>query len=212
VTALPASAHRADVQRGVWLAAVTVAWMVAEAALALGAGIVAHSLLLVAFGLDSVIELISGAVLLWRLLVEARGGDRERVERAERRATWIVAVALGGLCVYVLVTAGYGLFARAQPASSPVGIGVSLAAAVVMPLLALAKRRVATRIGSEALKGDAASSLTCGYMAATVLVGLVLDALLGWWWAEDVAALVFLVWLLGETREAFDDARGATER
>ncbi|MBV9358128.1 MAG: cation transporter, partial [Chloroflexi bacterium] len=194
MTMLPAADRRPDVQRGVRLAVFTVAWMVVEAVLALGAGIVARSLLLVAFGLDSVIELISGAVLLWRLLVEARGGDLEHVERAERRATWIVAVALSGLCVYVLVTAGFGLLAREQPASSPLGIGVALAAVVVMPLLALGKRRVAARIGSDALKGDAASSLTCGYMAATVLVGLLLNALLGWWWVEHVAALVFLVW------------------
>jgi divalent metal cation (Fe/Co/Zn/Cd) transporter len=203
----PTHPRAADVERGVRLELFTVAWMVLEAAVAIGAGVVARSLLLVAFGLDSVIELISGAVLLWRLRVEARGGNLERVERAEQAARRIVAVALIGLSVYVLATAGYGLVTRSHPEGSPVGIGVSLAAVVVMPLLVLGKRRVAKRLGSEALKGDAASSLTCGYMAGTVLVGLVLDALFGWWWAEDVAALVFLVWLIGETREAIEDAR-----
>jgi divalent metal cation (Fe/Co/Zn/Cd) transporter len=117
--------------------------------------------------------------------------------------------ALVGLCIYVLATAGYGLVTRGRPEGSPVGIGLSLAAVVVMPLLALGKRRAASQIGSEALEGDAASSLTCGYMAATVLVGLALNALLGWWWAEDVAALVFLVWLVGEIREAIEEAREA---
>ena len=113
-------------------------------------------------------------------------------EQAEHRARSIVALALSGLCVYVLATAAYGFIAQEHPDRSLLGIGVSLVAVVVMPLLALTKRRVAERIGSEALLGDAASSLTCGYMAATVLVGLGLDALLGWWWAEDVAALAFL--------------------
>jgi Co/Zn/Cd efflux system component len=196
-----------DIQRGVRLALFTVIWMVLEAALAIAAGVLARSLLLVAFGFDSVIELISGAVLLWRLHVEARGRDLEQVERAEQRATRIVAVALSGLCVYVLATAVYGLVAQEHPDSSPLGIGVSLAAVLAMPLLAFAKRRVARRIGSEALRGDAASSMTCGYMAATVLVGLALNRLFGWWWAEDLAALVFLVWLIGETREAVEEAR-----
>jgi divalent metal cation (Fe/Co/Zn/Cd) transporter len=202
--------RRSDVQSAVRLEVFTVAWMVVEAAVAIGAGVVARSLLLVAFGLDSVIELLSGAVLLWRLLVETRGGDLGQVERAEQTARRLVAVALSGLCVYVLATAGYGLVTRSRPEASPVGIGVSLAAVVVMPLLALTKRLLAERIDSEALRGDAASSLTCGYMAATVLVGLVLDALLGWWWAEDVATVVFLVWLIGEAREALAEAREAT--
>ena len=110
----------------------------------------------------------------------------------------------------MLSTAVYELVPQQHPAALSVGIGVSLAAAVVMPFLALSKRRLAERIGSEALRGDAASSLTCGYMAGTVLVGLILDALLGWWWAEDLSALGFLVWLIGETREAFEDAREST--
>jgi divalent metal cation (Fe/Co/Zn/Cd) transporter len=186
----------------------TLIWMIVEAVVSVVAGVVAGSLLLTAFGIDSVIELISGAILLWRLSVEARGGNAERVERAEGRAAWVVAAALALLCLYVLASAIYGLVARAKPESSPVGIAVSAAAVVVMPWLAWTKRRLAVRLDSGALRGDAASSLTCGYMAATVLVGLVLNALLGWWWAEDAAALVFLFWLAGETREALEEARG----
>ena len=182
--------------------------MVIEAVVAIGAGIVAGSLLLIAFGLDSVIELVSGTVLLWRLSVEAGGGSLEQAEAAERRAIRIVAAALALLCIYVLATAIYGLIAHVKPESSPVGIGLTLAAVVVMPWLAVSKRRIARRIDSEALAGDSASSLTCGYMAATVLVGLALDALFHWWWAEDVAALVFLFWLAGETQEALEEARG----
>ena len=199
------------VRSGVRIEVFTVIWMVIEAVVSLGAGIIAGSALLTAFGLDSMIELVSGAILLWRLLREAGEGDTERVERAEHRAAWIVAVSLALLCFYVLGTAIYGLVAHSMPESSPVGIGISIAAVIVMPWLAITKRRIAKRIESGALRGDAASSLTCGYMAATVLGGLALNALFHWWWAEDIAALVFLFWLVQETREALEEARTGKE-
>ena len=192
---------------GVRIEIITVVWMVAEAAVSLGAGIVAGSLLLVAVGADSVIELISGGILLWRLSVQARDTDAERVERAERRAAWVVTIALALLCIYVLASVFYGLLARVQPEASPVGIAIAAAAVLVMPWLGITKRHLALSLDSGALRGDAASSFTCAYMAATVLVGLVLNAVFQWWWAEDLAALVFLFWLVGETREAFEAAR-----
>lgn len=201
-------ARRAALQAGVRIETFTVLWMVLEAAISIGAGIVAGSLLLTAFGIDSVIELVSGGILLWRLSVEARGSDVELVEHAERRAAWIVGIALAALCIYVLASAISGLVTQSKPGSSPVGLAISAAAVVVMPWLAVTKRRLAARLDSGALRGDAASSLTCGYMAATVLVGLALNALFHWWWAEDIAALVFVVWLVGEAREALEEARG----
>ncbi len=201
------TARADDVRWGVRLEAFTVVWMVIEAGVALGAGIVAGSILLTAFGLDSVIELVSGSILLWRLQMEANDGDAEQVEATERKVAWFVAVTLALLCVYVVVSAILGLAMHMEPGTSLVGIGISLAAVLVMPYLAWGKRRIAGRIDSDALRGDAAESITCAYMAGTVLVGLVLNALLGWWWAEDVAVLVFLSWLFGETREAFNEAR-----
>jgi len=135
----------------------------------------------------------------------------ERVEQAERRAAWVVGVALALLCVYVLASSIYGLVAHAKPGGSPIGIAISLAAIVVMPWLAVTKRRLAAQLDSGALRGDAANSLTCAYMAGAVLVGLVFNALLHWWWAEDLAALVFLFWLVGETREALEEARGGDD-
>ena len=200
-----------EVRSGVRIEVFTVIWMVIEAVVSIGAGIIAGSALLTAFGLDSVIELVSGAILLRRLLIETGEGDTELVERAEHRAAWIVAVSLALLCFYVLGTALYGLVTHSMPESSPVGIGISIAAVIVMPWLAITKRRIAKRIESGALRGDAASSLTCGYMAATVLVGLALNALFHWWWAEDIAALVFLFWLVQETREALEEARTGKE-
>ena len=199
--------HVLAVRAGVRIEIFTVCWMVVEAAVSIGAGVVAHSLLLIAFGLDSIIELASGGILLWRLAVEAGGGNAERVERAERRAAWVVAVALALLCLYVLASALVGLITQSKPESSAAGIAIAAAAVLVMPWLGITKRRLATRLESGALRGDAASSFTCGYMAATVLIGLVLNALFHWWWAEDIAALVFLIWLAGETREALEEAR-----
>lgn len=201
------TAHAGVVRSAIRIEIFTVLWMVVEAAVSIGAGLIAGSILLTAFGLDSVIELVSGAILLWRLSVEARGGDTERVEQAEHRASWVVGIALALLCVYVFASSVYGFVTHAKPEGSPVGIAISLAAIIVMPWLAVTKRRLAAQLDSGALHGDAASSLTCAYMAATVLVGLVLNAALQWWWAEDVAALVFLFWLVGETREALEEAR-----
>src|SRR5260370_18614924 len=148
--------------------------------------------------------------MVWRVLMEEKEGDTQRVERAEHRAAWIVGIALALLCLYVLLTAIYGFGVHEMPESSPIGIAISASAVIAMPWLAVTKRRIAKQIDSGALRGDAASSLTCGYMAATVLVGLALNALFHWWWAEDVAALVFLFLLLQETRGALEDARNET--
>jgi divalent metal cation (Fe/Co/Zn/Cd) transporter len=199
--------READIQRGVRIEVITLAWMVVEMAVSIGAGITAGSVLLAAFGIDSLLELVSGAILLWRLRVESRGGNLERVEQAEKRSTWIVAITLGLLSIYVLVTAISGLISQSKPESSLPGLAVSAAALLFMPYLAVTKRRIARRIDSDALAADAANSITCAYMAGTVLAGLLLNTLFGWWWVEDVAALLFLVWLVRETWEAFEEAR-----
>jgi divalent metal cation (Fe/Co/Zn/Cd) transporter len=196
-----------DIRQGVRIEIISIIWMVIEMGVAIGAGIAAHSILLTAFGIDSLIELVSSGILLWRLLAEKRSGDLDHIERAEHRAAWVVAITLGLLCVYVLTTAVYGLVFHSKPEGSPVGIGIAALAVVFMPYLAVTKRRIARRIQSEALAGDATNSITCAYMAATVLVGLALNIFLGWWWAENIAALLFLVWLIRETWEMFEEAR-----
>ena len=201
------AARAADVRRGVRLEVITVVWMLVEGVVAIAAGVAAGSALLTAFGLDSVIELTSGSVLLWRLSVEARGAEVERVERVEQRAKRFAASLLALLCLYVLASSIFGLATRSKPDSSIAAIVIAVAAVIVMPSLGVSKRRAAERIDSDALRADAAESFTCGYMAAAVLVGVTLNALLHWWWAEDIAALVFLFWLVGETRNAFEEAR-----
>jgi divalent metal cation (Fe/Co/Zn/Cd) transporter len=204
---LSAAQRATAIRSGIRLEIISVIWMVIESVLAIGAGLLARSVVLTAFGFDSVIELLSAIVLLWRLSVEAHAGTLDRVEQAERRSVWVSGVLLVLLCFYVVATTAFGLLTHSKPEQSVVGIAVALIAVVVMPLLARAKRRVAERMGSMALRADAVETITCAYMAAAALLGLGLNALLGWWWADYVTALALLYWLVGETREVLAAAR-----
>lgn len=197
---------------GVQLETVTVVWMAAEAALAIGAGIAARSVLLTAFGADSVIELLSGATLLWRLNLEGRGGDDHRVDAVERQATGISAVLLVLLCIYVAGSSVAGLVLRIQPDQSWLGMAVSAVAVVVMPWLAARKKRVNATIQSPALRADIVESASCAFLAAVTLAGVGLAALTGWWWIEYLAAPVLLRWLIPEAREAVEAARAGRTR
>lgn len=195
------------VRAGVRLELLTILWMVVEAAVAIGAGILARSVLLTAFGFDSVIELLSAGVLLWRLSVEANGNNAEWIAHVEHRATWASAVLLVLLCLYVVATSVFGLLSHVQPERSWLGIAVSLGALVIMPLLTRAKRRINQTLESSALRADIAESLCCSYLAATTLGGVLLTAVLGLWWIEYVAAVVLLYYLVRETREALEAVR-----
>jgi divalent metal cation (Fe/Co/Zn/Cd) transporter len=192
---------------GVRLEVFTVVWMSAEAVLAIGAGVAARSVLLTGFGLDSVIELISGATLLWRLSSEARGLSAPNLERVERRATRISAVLLVLLCAYLLFFGLGGLFLGQRPEPSVLGVVVAAAAVLVMPVLAWRKRRANAVIGSAALRADIAETITCAYMAGATLAGAGLNLLFGWWWAEYVGALALLIFVAMETKEAIEAAR-----
>ena len=205
--AAPGASVRSAARVGVRLEIVTVVWMVVEASLAIGAGVVARSVLLTTFGADSLIELLSGGLLLWRLDAESTGGDLERVERTEIAATRLSAALLVALCFYVVATSAAGLFAHVEPDRSFLGLGVAAAALVVMPALAHGKRRVNRVLESSALRADIAETTVCAGMAATVLLGVALHASLGWWWAEYAAAVGLLGWLVVETREVLEAAR-----
>jgi divalent metal cation (Fe/Co/Zn/Cd) transporter len=199
-------------RRGVRLEALTVVWMAAEAALAIGAGVAARSVLLTAFGADSVIELMSGATLLWRLWIEERGGDAARIDAVERRAVRIAAVLLVLLCAYVALTSAAGLVVRVQPERSWLGLGVSAVALVAMPWLAARKRGVNQTLQSSALRADIAESASCAFLAGVTLAGVAVNALTGWWWVEYVAAVALLWWLVPEAREALEAARSGRSR
>ena len=204
---LPTPHNTRAAQAGVHIEQLTIGWMLLEAVLSIGAGLVAHSLLLVAFGLDSVIELVSGGILLWRLTVQARGASLEQVEGAERRAAWMVALALGGLILYVVGISGLDLLTQSKPNPSLVGLLVAAIAVMGVPRLSWRKRQIAAQLDSAALQGDAACSMTCAAIAATLFAGLAVTALFGWWWADSLAALAFLIWLVPEAREAWAGAR-----
>ena len=201
-----ATARGDAVKRGIRLEVITVAWMAAEAALAIGAGIAARSVLLTAFGFDSLIELLSGAVLLWLLITESRGASLHRVARLELTTTRISAVLLILLCVYVVATSVVGLATGLKPDGSILGMAVAGVAVVVMPLLAAAKSRVNRVVESAALRADIAETATCAYLAGVTLAGVGLSTFLDLWWVQYVAALALLIWLVPETREALEGA------
>ncbi|GAC1379551.1 MAG: cation transporter [Ktedonobacteraceae bacterium] len=195
-----------QVRLGVWIELVTIVWMVFEASVAITVGIATRSVSLQGFGLDSIVELMAGGILLWRLLVEQRGGSMKRIESAERRASWITAISLFALAVYIVADSAFAFITKTQPEASWWGVSLAIAAAIIMPLLWQGKLRVARRIGSAALKADAACSVTCAYMSLTLLVGLLFNRLFGWWWADPLAALVLVYFLVQEGREALHEA------
>ena len=154
---------------------------------------------------------MSGGALLWRLVTEAKGGSLERVEWAEHRAAWVTGIALVLLCGYIVATAALSLLTHTHAEFSFIGITLALVAVVGMPVLAWRKRTIAAPLSSPALRGDAACSITCAYMAGTLLVGLTLNALFGWWWADSLAAVSLLYWLVPEAREAIEGARSGKD-
>jgi len=185
-------------RRAIRLEYFTISWNLLEALIAIGAGIVAGSIALVGFGLDSIIETISGVVLLWRL--RQRG---EFESRADSRALRIVGLTFFALAAYVGYESVRDLWFRQRPEESVVGIILAAVSLVVMPLLGRAKRRVAREIGSRALAADAMETYLCSLLSATLLAGLLLNGTLGWWWADPVAALVMVAVMVHEGVEAF---------
>ncbi len=205
--AQPTRIRKGNIRQGIWIELVTIVWMVIEASVAISVGFATRSVSLQGFGIDSIVELIAGVILLWRLLVEQRGGSVERIEQAEKRASWVTAISLFVLAVYIVGDSALSIFTQTRPESSWWGVGLAVAAAIIMPLLWQGKLRVAKCIGSAALKADAACSVTCAYMSLTLLAGLLLNRFFGWWWADPLAALGLVYFLVQEGREAFHEAR-----
>ncbi len=200
-------ARGSQLARGILIEWVSAVWMVIEAVAAVVAGVMAHSVALVAFGADSVIELVAGGALLFRLYVEANRGSSERVERAERAASWIVGIALFALAAYIVISSVVSLLLQSRPEANALGIGIAVASSIFMPFLAETKKRVGRRIGSKALVSDGACSMVCAYMSWILLAGVGANALLGWWWADSVAALGFVWFVAREGLEAAKEAR-----
>lgn len=195
-----------DVRLALLLTYITLGWMTIEGAASLLLGWASKSLLLEAFGIDSVIELFSAGVLLWRLRVEASGRvDEVRVEAVELRASRLVGYTLYLLVAYVVFNSGYGIFIAHRVTDtheSAWGILIGLVAKIGMPILAGYKLKVAARLNSRALRADAIEAITCGYLSIVLIVGLAATRILGWWWLDSVAALALIPFLIKEARAA----------
>jgi hypothetical protein len=190
------------VQRAFRLEWLTIGWMTIEALVAVGSGIAARSVTLLAFGLDSVIELASAGVLIWRLTVEMKH-DQDFSEAAEERASKLAAALLFGLAIYVVVSAGWSLWHRQGADFSLPGFLVAIVAIPAVYALSRAKIRVADALGSRALRADAAEAITCGYLSVAVVIGLIAQILFRAWWVDGVTSLAIMYFLLKEGREAW---------
>jgi divalent metal cation (Fe/Co/Zn/Cd) transporter len=183
------------IRRARLLAWIGLGWHAVEAAVAIAAGVIAGSVALVGFGADSLIELAAGLVVLWRL-ASARA-------ITERLAQQMIAVSFYLLSLYVAIEAIRSLAAADHPAVSGVGIGLSVLTLATMPPLANAKARVAEELGSSATKSESRQTMLCAYLSAGLLLGLGLNALLGWWWADPITALGIAAVAIREGRNAW---------
>ncbi|MCA1623368.1 MAG: cation transporter [Acidobacteria bacterium] len=195
---LNADARAVAMRHGRNLEYLTIGWNSLEAIAAIVAGVLAGSIALVGFGVDSIIEVSSGAIILWRLF----SGDHR-----EKLALKLVGISLIALAAYIGFDAVKSLVLTEQPEASYIGIGIAALSLVVMPLLARAKRNVATKLNSRAMIADSKQTDICAYLSAILLGGLLLNAVFGWWWADPIAALVMLPIIAKEGIEAL---RGKT--
>ncbi|HWL65094.1 MAG TPA: cation transporter [Actinomycetota bacterium] len=194
MTVAPARVH--DLTRGLKLEYVSLGYNLIETGVGITAGVAAGSVALIGFGLDSLVESASALILVWRFKTEARGARTS--EEAERRAVKLVAVAFFALAAYVGINAVFELIRGIRPESSPVGMGLAVASLIVMPWLAHRKRKLADEMGSASLRADSRQTTLCTYLSGVLLFGLVANSLLGWWWADPVAAAAIAVLALTE--------------
>ena len=188
-------------RRGVLLELATVSYNALEGLVAIVAGVAAGSVALTGFGVDSVIEVASGVVLWWRLRDEL--GSAPAGPIVEARAARAAGALLLALAAYLVVESGRRLIVRDRPEPSAVGMALTALSLLVMPLLARAKLRTARALESAALRADAHETIVCAWLSLTTLVGLGLNALLGWWWADPLAALAMLPLIVREGLEAW---------
>ena len=201
-----AAARAALARRGRKLEYLTIAWNAVEGLVALGAGILAGSVSLVGFGIDSLIEMISGAALLWRMSVDR---DERRRESNERLALRIVGLCFLFLAGYLTYESAKNLLLKKAPGHSVPGIALACAAVVVMPILSRAKRKVGRDMESAAMRADAKQSDFCAYLSAILLVGLLMNGLFDLWWADPAGALLMVPLIANEGVEALRNKKCA---
>lgn len=200
------SARQAGLRTGLRLEVFTVGWNVIEAVVAIGAGAIAGSVALVGFGLDSVIESISGIALYHRLRGELKG-DESRNDEREKRALLFVGVSFFLIAAYVTYESLNTLLSREPPEHSVPGIVLAALSLIVMPVLGWRKLVTARALESRALEADAMETFVCAYLSFALLIGLLLNSMFDWWWADPVAALAMLPLIIHEGREAIEESR-----
>ena len=188
------------VRRGLWLNYLTIGYNTIEAVVSLVAGLVAGSVALIGFGVDSAIEVTASVAAQWRLRSDRDAVRRERVERLTRR---VIGGSFLALSAYVAVDSVITLWQREAPDPSVVGLGILVLSAFVMPVLARAKRRVAVALGSRALEAEATQTSICAYLSVIALAGVALNTFAGLWWADPVAALAMVPIIAKEGLEGF---------
>jgi divalent metal cation (Fe/Co/Zn/Cd) transporter len=191
------SERRRLVRRAILLEASIVTYNIAEGIISIVAGILAGSVVLVGFGLDSAIEVSAGVVVMWHL---SRSGKEEQPEW-ERRVAVFVGMTLLAVALYVLGRAAYSLATESKPSESYLGIGITLASVIVMPVVSRLQRDLAGQINSIALAADSRETLVCTYLSVATLLGLAANALYGWWWADPVAGIVLVYFIAREGLE-----------
>lgn len=191
------------IQRGLRLEYLTVGWNIVEGLVSVAAALAAGSVALLGFGIDSFVETTSGLILIWRLRAERRARNHEEIERLDQRAHKLVALSLFLLAAYVAFDAGKALITRERPEPTMAGIAITSLSLGVMMWLARAKRRTATALASRALSADSFQTTACWWLSLITLAGIGLNAALGWWWADPVAALGMTYFLVSEGREAW---------
>jgi divalent metal cation (Fe/Co/Zn/Cd) transporter len=196
-TGTPTDERRDVLRRRVrWIVTATIAYNLVEAVVAVAAGSVASSTALIAFGLDSTIEVFSAAAVAWQF-------TRRDPERWERGTLRVIAVAFFALAAYVTASSLLALLTRVEVEHSPVGIALAALSVVIMPFLSFAERRAGRELGSATAVADSKQTLICAYLSGAVLVGLVLNSLLGWWWADPIAGVVIAGFAVREGIEAW---------
>ena len=199
----------AQLKRALTLEYFTIAWNVIEAGVAAVLGYRYASAALVAFGFDSLIETTAACIMVWRLRSELHGGaDEARIEAAERRAAYWVGVTFYMLAAYVLFECAETVISGEKAHPGPWGVALAALSVVVMPWLYRAKMKAAVAINSEALKHEAAETIICAYLSGILLAGLLVNELFGLWWADTVAAVAMVYFIVKEGKEAIDASKG----
>lgn len=197
--------HPKCIRKALWINWFLIIYNIGEAVASIVFGILAKSVALVGFGLDSVIEAAAAGVLIWRLSIHS---DDEKEEEGERKALFFVGITFFLLAAYVAYESLSSLLKHEAPHESLPGIIIAVLSILIMPTFGFAKKKIAKQIGSKALEADAMGTIICSYLSGILLIGLALNLICGWWWADPVAGLIMVVFIIKEGWEAVEECRG----